>query len=426
MKHSLYLLIVLALLFNNMCSERPLLKQSDSGAYIQVTSLNTADAEIEAEQKWYQPDKVKYATIIASATATAVYMCNPTLRSLSWLKSAGLALLAYADDVNARRGGGGFGSSSRRSSGGGFGSSSRRSGGKGFSSSSRKSGGSASRKSIKSHTGSKSSSFSKKAKSTHKSRGSISKKSIKSRTVSKSSLLTKPANDNVLTLTLGKDERSKFGVENKIRYLQRKAREGKLDKITKKPSRNPALTRKARALYAEKYPELDMTKIDMDHKQDLQLGGKDTLRNIAPLDRSVNRKIGAQISHYEGKHIDRVRVIPPKAKPANDNVIGVKMNKDTSSKTEGKSSMRSFQQAVKEGRFVVTKNSSKNSAVTNKIGGTYTEKYPKQNMSNIDWGHRQDLRLDGRDKGSEAQIQQAIKDMPVGTIIRVPYNYLDE
>lgn len=402
MKHSLYLLIALALLFSNMC-----LEQSDSGTYTQVASLNTADAEIEAGQKWCQPDKVKYATIIAGATATAVCICNPTLRSLALLESAGLALLAYTDDVNARRGGGGF-SSSRRGGGGGFSSSSRRSGGKGFSSSSRRSGGSASRKSIKSHTGSKSSS---KAKSVHKSGRGTSKKSIKSRTASKSNLRSKgikPANDNVVTLELGKDERSKIGVENKIRYLQRKAREGKLVVTdTKDMPRNSALTKKARALYAEKHPELDMNKVDIDHKQEKQLGGKDTLRNMALLDRGVNRKIGAQIhqdikshNYSYGTPINRVRVIPPKAKPANDNT-------------------------AREGKLIVTKNSSRSSALTDKIGGTDTEKYPKQNMSNIDWGHRQDLRFDGRDKSSEAQIQQAIRDMPVGTVIRVPFNYLD-
>lgn len=333
MMKPLYLLIVLALLFDNMCSEQPLLKQSDSGIYTQVTSLNTTDAEIEAEQKWYQHDKVKYATIIASTTATAVYMCNPTLRSLSWLKSASLALLAYANDANARRGGGGggdgggFGSSSRRNSGGGFGSSSRRSGGKGFSSSPRKSGGGASSKSIKSHTGSTASSFSKKAKATHKSIVNTSKKSIKSRIASKSNLLSKgikPANDNVLTLELGKSDRSKPGVESKIRGYQRRAKEGKLIVTdTKDTPRNTALTKKARTLYAEKYPKLDMSKIDMDHKQDLQLDGKDTLRNIAPLDRGVNRKLGAQIrqeikshDYSHGTPINRVVFIYPKTADA--------------------------------------------------------------------------------------------------------------
>jgi hypothetical protein len=42
---------------------------------------------------------------------------------------------------------------------------------------------------------------------------------------------------------------------------------------------------------------------DVDHIVDLQLGGSDDLHNLEPLDRSVNRSLGAQIAQ-------RLRVIP--------------------------------------------------------------------------------------------------------------------
>jgi hypothetical protein len=35
---------------------------------------------------------------------------------------------------------------------------------------------------------------------------------------------------------------------------------------------------------------------DIDHVQDLQLGGKDVLENLNPLDQSVNRSLGSQIA----------------------------------------------------------------------------------------------------------------------------------
>jgi len=36
---------------------------------------------------------------------------------------------------------------------------------------------------------------------------------------------------------------------------------------------------------------------DVDHTVELQLGGADTLDNMAPLDSSVNRSIGSQVRH---------------------------------------------------------------------------------------------------------------------------------
>src|SRR5690606_41374345 len=43
---------------------------------------------------------------------------------------------------------------------------------------------------------------------------------------------------------------------------------------------------------------------DVDHSIDLQLGGPDTLANMSPLDRSVNRSLGPQIA-------GQLRSLPP-------------------------------------------------------------------------------------------------------------------
>ena len=37
--------------------------------------------------------------------------------------------------------------------------------------------------------------------------------------------------------------------------------------------------------------------MDVDHVIDLQLGGADAVRNMSPLDASVNRSLGSQIYH---------------------------------------------------------------------------------------------------------------------------------
>lgn len=52
---------------------------------------------------------------------------------------------------------------------------------------------------------------------------------------------------------------------------------------------------------------------DVDHVQDLQLGGADEVFNMSPLDRSVNRSLGSQIGHRVrgldvGTPVDRVRI----------------------------------------------------------------------------------------------------------------------
>lgn len=52
---------------------------------------------------------------------------------------------------------------------------------------------------------------------------------------------------------------------------------------------------------------------DVDHIIDLQLGGADTVRNMLPLNSSVNRSLGAQIQHQiknlpPGTRINRVTI----------------------------------------------------------------------------------------------------------------------
>ena len=46
---------------------------------------------------------------------------------------------------------------------------------------------------------------------------------------------------------------------------------------------------------------------DVDHTIDLQLGGADSIENMSPLDRSVNRSLGAQLNHV-------IRSLPPGAR----------------------------------------------------------------------------------------------------------------
>jgi filamentous hemagglutinin len=52
---------------------------------------------------------------------------------------------------------------------------------------------------------------------------------------------------------------------------------------------------------------------DVDHTHDLQLGGKDSTANMAPLDSSVNRSLGAQIQQQI------------KDLPANTKICGVNL-----------------------------------------------------------------------------------------------------
>ena len=58
---------------------------------------------------------------------------------------------------------------------------------------------------------------------------------------------------------------------------------------------------------------VDSARQDVDHVHDLGLGGKDVVGNMKPLDRSVNRSIGAQIGNQTrklpgGTKIDQINI----------------------------------------------------------------------------------------------------------------------
>jgi len=78
----------------------------------------------------------------------------------------------------------------------------------------------------------------------------------------------------------------------KAAELDRLAKDGLLT-VTKKPER--AAT-SASSRYRQSGGDVPQGN-DVDHVQDLQLGGADVLGNMKPLDSSVNRSLGAQINH---------------------------------------------------------------------------------------------------------------------------------
>jgi uncharacterized protein RhaS with RHS repeats len=76
----------------------------------------------------------------------------------------------------------------------------------------------------------------------------------------------------------------------KVQSLDKLAKEGKLT-VTKNPERSAT---SASERYKQAGGEVSKGQ-DVDHTHDLQLGGKDSTANMAPLDSSVNRSLGAQI-----------------------------------------------------------------------------------------------------------------------------------
>lgn len=63
-----------------------------------------------------------------------------------------------------------------------------------------------------------------------------------------------------------------------------------------KPAKPETRTSSFRRDYIEKYGPVPKGK-DVDHIQELQLGGRNALDNAMPLDKSVNRSVGSQIKH---------------------------------------------------------------------------------------------------------------------------------
>jgi hypothetical protein len=93
--------------------------------------------------------------------------------------------------------------------------------------------------------------------------------------------------------------------DGKVGALNKAAQEGRLVKTQVQRSGSSASNRYSST--GQKIPKNH----DVDHIQDLQLGGKDTTENMAPLDLSVNRSLGSQIYHQIrelpiGTIIDRV------------------------------------------------------------------------------------------------------------------------
>ena len=78
----------------------------------------------------------------------------------------------------------------------------------------------------------------------------------------------------------------------KVEKLDAAAKKGDL-KVVKNPERTSTSAGQRYRKAGNDVP----TGNDVDHVQDLQLGGKDSLDNMAPLDSSVNRSLGAQIQH---------------------------------------------------------------------------------------------------------------------------------
>jgi hypothetical protein len=101
--------------------------------------------------------------------------------------------------------------------------------------------------------------------------------------------------------------------EKKVTQLQNAAQEGKL--VVTEVNRDPSIT----AAFREKAGAAAIGK-DVDHIQDLRLGGADAEHNLQLLDRSVNRSVGAQQGNQlrgvpEGTKITEVKALPAKQAP---------------------------------------------------------------------------------------------------------------
>jgi len=94
----------------------------------------------------------------------------------------------------------------------------------------------------------------------------------------------------ILKMKEGWSSEQKAQALQKARALDNAAGKGELS-VTKNPDRSPT---SASSRYQQAGGKVEAGK-DVDHTHDLQLGGKDSPNNMAPLDSSVNRSLGAQV-----------------------------------------------------------------------------------------------------------------------------------
>jgi RHS repeat-associated protein len=111
--------------------------------------------------------------------------------------------------------------------------------------------------------------------------------------LAKAGLQATPESTTVKNLELhykpGWDSEQIAAADRKVDALNKAAQEGRLFKTEVERSGTSAAAR-----YRSSGGQLSPDQ-DVDHVIDLQLGGSDTLSNMAPLDRSVNRSFGSQI-----------------------------------------------------------------------------------------------------------------------------------
>jgi hypothetical protein len=99
-----------------------------------------------------------------------------------------------------------------------------------------------------------------------------------------------PTEPKVITLKPKRnwDAKKRAEFEEKVRLMNER------DLI--KPAKPESRTSSFRRDYIAKFGPIGKGK-DVDHIQELQLGGKNALDNAMPLDKSVNRSVGSQIKH---------------------------------------------------------------------------------------------------------------------------------
>ena len=108
----------------------------------------------------------------------------------------------------------------------------------------------------------------------------------------------------------GWTDSQKAQASQKVEALNTKAKNGELS-VVKNPNRSST---SAGSRYRKAGNDVPSGK-DVDHTQDLQLGGADDLSNMAPLDSSVNRSLGAQVQQ-------QIKDLPAGSKVCDVDIIG--------------------------------------------------------------------------------------------------------